>query len=93
MCVKANFGSSKFAYAEGASHQNTDDSSSDVTQEIRDTFGALPFNIGSDSDGEGSSNSNNTSTPDAELAGLKAPGPPCRMPSLPKSLKGMNCYK
>jgi len=88
MCIKANFGSSKFAYADGASHQASDDPNCDVTQEIRDTFGALPFNIGSDSDGEGSTNSNNPPTPDADLTSLKAPGPPCRIPSLPKSLKG-----
>ena len=88
MCIKANFGSSKFAYADGASHQSSDEQNCDVTQEIKDTFGALPFNIGSDSDGEGSSNSNNTPTPDSDLTGLKLPGPPCRIPSLPKSLKG-----
>ena len=88
--IKANFGAKPFAYAEGRHHRNAADDY-DLTQEIRETFGALPFNMGSDSDSEGP-----TAASSATSGGSKEvstpPGPPCKTATVPKSLRG-TCFK
>lgn len=85
--MKANFGSKVFAYAEGQQHRDAADEFHDITQEIRETFGALPFNLGSDSDSEGPA----SASPGTSESGRDVrtpPGPSCRTAGVPKSLKG-----
>lgn len=84
--IKANFGARPFAYAEGRHHRNAADDF-DLTQEIRETFGALPFNVGSDSDSEGPTAPSST-TSDGSRDVRTPPGPPCKTATVPKSLRG-----
>ena len=93
--IKGNFGGKPFAYAEGTSHRNAADDYHDLTQEIRETFGVLPFNLGSDSEGEGpisiSSNSSTAGSPHNSPTNQElrlSPGPPCRTPAIPKANRG-----
>ena len=86
--IRANFGSRPFAYAEGRHHRNAADECNDITQEIKENFGALPFNFGSDSDSEGPV-SVSTSTTDTASRDLKSPPwPSCKVATVPKSLRG-----
>ena len=84
--VRANFGARTFAYAEGRSQRQAADECHDSLQEIKDGFHQLPFNLGSDSDSDAASLHSATSELAPDL--LTPPGPPCRTPSVPKSLKG-----
>ena len=85
--IRANFGARPFMYAEGTQHRKAADECHDVTQDIKDTFGALPFHFDSDSDDAASSSVTNS---DAGSHGeLRAsPGLPCRTAMIPKSLRG-----
>ena len=85
--IRANFGARPFMYAEGTQHRKAADECHDVTQDIKDTFGALPFHFDSDSDDAASSSVTNS---DAGSHGeLRAsPGLPCRTALIPKSLRG-----
>ena len=58
-----------------------------MTQEIRETFGALPFNMGSDSDSEGPTAANSV-TSDGSKEVRTPPGPSCKTATVPKSLRG-----
>ncbi len=89
--IKANFGSRAFAYAEGTHHRNAADDCHDVTQEIRETFGALPFHISSDSEGEGPPSIASGTSDGGANTPRTPPGPPCKTPSMPKSTKGKHC--
>ncbi len=86
--IKANFGGRPFAYAEGRHHRNAADDY-DLTQEIRETFGNLPFNMGSDSDSEGTTAPSSVAS-DGSREPKTPPGPPCKTASVPKSLRGMH---
>ena len=90
--VRANFGGRAFAYAEGQEHRNAADDCHDAIQDMREGFGALPFNMGSDSDSDAASLHSATSDLGRDVH--SPPGPPCRTPAIPKSLKGIwHCIK
>lgn len=88
MRIRANFGGSPFAYAEGHNRHSSAESAHDLVREIRDTFIALPFHISSDSDSEGPVAAVSATTSDAATTPRTPPGPPCRTSVIPKSLKG-----
>ena len=83
--IYANFGSRPFVYAEGTEHRKAADECHDVTQDIKDTFGALPFHLDSDSDDSTSSSVTNSGS-HARLS----PRLSCRTAVIPKSLRGMS---
>jgi len=87
MRIRANFGSSPFAYAEGRNGHNSPDHIHDLVREIRDSFIALPFHISSDSDSEGPVMLS-SATSEAATTPRTPPGPPCRTAALPRALKG-----
>ena len=87
--IRANFGARPFMYAEGTQHRKAADECHDVTQDIKDTFVALPFHFDSDSDDAASSSVTNSDS--GSRGELRAsPGLPCRTAMIPKSLRGMS---
>ena len=88
---KANFGNRPFMYAEGGLHRSAADEAHDLTQEIRETFNALPFHMGSDSDSEGGASNGTVVSEGTGSSARSQPGPPCRTSSIPKSLRGKTC--
>ncbi|OWF52164.1 E3 ubiquitin-protein ligase HECTD4 [Mizuhopecten yessoensis] len=83
--IRANFGARPFAFAEGQQHRDAADAADDLTREMRESFGVLPFHSASDSD----SDSSIPNTPEAAAAEVvKSPtGPPSKVAVLPKPQK------
>ncbi|KAJ8312853.1 hypothetical protein KUTeg_010226 [Tegillarca granosa] len=83
--IKANFGTRPFAFIEGQQHKDAADAASDLTREIRESFGHLPFHPLSDSDGEGQPVTNTEAN---IVENIKSPqGPPCKVAEIPKPQK------
>lgn len=61
-----------------------------MTQEIRETFVALPFHLSSDSDSESPTSVESVSSDSGGSGGTPQtpPGPPKRIATIPKSLRG-----
>ena len=104
--MRANFGQRAFAYAEGREQRAAADECHDAIQEMKDGFGALPFNMAASSSSSSASDSDSdaslhsaSSEPAVdrraergEMQGGGSPSaPPCRTPGMPKSLKGGCC--
>lgn len=84
--VRANFGTRPFAYAKGQQHRDAADEANDLTREIRESFGHLPFHQASESEDEEPAIAS-PEVPQAE--DLKSPqGPPCKIPEIPSPQKG-----
>ncbi|KAL3856755.1 hypothetical protein ACJMK2_011476 [Sinanodonta woodiana] len=87
--VRANFGARPFAYAEGQQHREAADEANDLTREIRESFGHLPFHTASESDSEGAVTAASSPTSVSEVKDLTSPttGPPCKTVPIPMPLK------
>ncbi|KAK3084084.1 hypothetical protein FSP39_007865 [Pinctada imbricata] len=83
--VRVNFGARQFKFAEGQQHRDAADEASDMTREIRESFGHLPFHPTSDSESE----SSHATSPEASLSEeIKSPkGPPCKVATIPTAQK------
>ncbi|XP_053376532.1 probable E3 ubiquitin-protein ligase HECTD4 [Mercenaria mercenaria] len=89
--VKANFGARPFAFAEGQQHREAADEADDLTREIRESFGHLPFHSTSDSESEGAVTAPSTPSNLSEVNELNVPaGPSCKTVPIPKPLKEYN---
>ena len=87
--MKGNFGTKPFAFAEGQQHREAADEADDMTREIRESFGHLPFNTQSDSDSEEGPTAASTPSSVAEIRDIKTPpGLPCKTVPIPKPQKG-----
>lgn len=87
--MKANFGTRPFAFLEGHQHREAADEADDLTREIRESFGHLPFHSTSDSESEGSVTVPSASSNHSDLNDLSQPvGPACKTATIPKALKG-----
>ncbi|XP_055958013.1 probable E3 ubiquitin-protein ligase HECTD4 [Patella vulgata] len=64
--VQANFGAHPFAFAEGQEHRDAAEAASDLTREIRESFGHLPFHPNSDTEEEGLTNTSSGVSLDTE---------------------------
>lgn len=88
--VKANFGSRPFAFAEGQQHREAADEADDLTREIRESFGHLPFHSTSDSDGEGALTTPSTPSNVSDINDHTVPaGPAFKTVPMPAPLKGL----
>lgn len=86
--IRANFGTRPFAFAEGQQHKEAADAANDLSREIRESFGHLPFHPHSDSESEGSPQPSPDTT---ATENLKTPkGPPCKTAAIPKAQSGKN---
>uniref|UniRef100_T1J2Q6 HECT domain-containing protein n=1 Tax=Strigamia maritima TaxID=126957 RepID=T1J2Q6_STRMM len=85
--IRANFGTRKFAYAEGQSHRNAANEAADSTEEISANFGILPFHGSSDSESD-SSDKFNASTDSVEVPSSQRIA--CRIATNPKPLREYN---
>ncbi|XP_063396384.1 probable E3 ubiquitin-protein ligase HECTD4 [Mytilus trossulus] len=83
--LRANFGTRPFAYAKGQQHRDAADEANDLTREIRESFGHLPFHHASESEDEEPT----VASPEvAQKEDLKSPqGPSCKVPEIPKPQK------
>lgn len=87
--MKANFGARPYAFAEGQQHREAADEADDLTREIRESFGHLPFHSTSDSDSDGAVTAPSTPSNLSEINELNlTAGPSCKTVPIPKPLKG-----
>lgn len=87
--MKANFGARPFAFAEGQQHREAADEADDLTREIRESFGLLPFHTTSDSESEEAMTAPSTPSNMSDVNDHNVPaGPACKTVAVPTALKG-----